>query len=102
MLHLSDKIFQQHLLIFIHGLIAYNRRYGILDESSLSIHLLHRHNYEQHPGEEIFWLLSRMTISPEAIQKILRNFYSFPTEIPLLSILMILSTYIYEQPTDLI
>lgn len=31
MLHLSNKEFQEHLLILIHALIAYNKRYCLID-----------------------------------------------------------------------
>ena len=45
MLHLSNKEFQEHLLILIHTLIAYNKRYCLLDETLLSDHLTHRQPY---------------------------------------------------------
>ena len=78
MLHLSNKHFQGHLLLLIHGLVAYNNRYGILDENSLSEHMLYRHNYERHVREEIIWLLTRMSLSSKALAKVMSSYLSFP------------------------
>lgn len=99
MLYLSDKQLQEHLLIFVHCLIAYNSIYRLVDEFSFSAHLLHKHSYEKAIRQEIFWILAVMTVSDVAVIKILKVYQiSEAKQNIILPILTILSNFIAEAP----
>jgi len=102
MLHLSDKDFQSHLLILIHALIAYNKRYCLIDECLISDHLTFKHPYERHIKQDILWLLTRMSISCESVMKVIKSYLSSPTQTPLLPVLTIIANFVYEQPAHVI
>ena len=66
------------MLIFVHAMIAYNKKYCLLDEARLSENLARRHSYEKYIREEVIWLLTRMSLSSETVSKITKNYLQNP------------------------
>lgn len=72
----------------------------MLDEDRLSVALVHRKIYERTVRDEVLWLLTRISVSSEAVLKILKS-YPFNQNSPsILPILTILANFIVDKPVD--
>jgi hypothetical protein len=68
----------------------------------LSDHLTYRHAYEKCIKSDILWLLTRMSVSCEAINKVMKSYLANTDITPLLPILTIIANFIYEHPDHII
>jgi hypothetical protein len=68
----------------------------------LSDHLTYRHSYEKCIRSDVLWLLTRMSVSCEAMNKVMKSYLANSEITPLLSILTIMANFIYEHPDHII
>jgi hypothetical protein len=74
----------------------------MIDEAMLSDHLTYKHAYEKSIRSDVLWLLTRMSLKPEAIVKVMKSYLNNNETTPLLAVLTIIANFIYEEPDHVV